>query len=88
MKKPIYVCSKCPKTFPRRWNAERHGNSVHKGLSKIVAQLGNDIKTTNSFRDYGNPTSNYPIAPKDKKFDTYAYKEMVTVHLSNWLGIL
>lgn len=47
MQRQIYVCSKCQKTFPRKWNAERHGSSVHKGLSKIGAQLGNEAKTAN-----------------------------------------
>lgn len=35
MNKPSYVCSKCSKDFRRRWNAQRHNDTVHKGLSNI-----------------------------------------------------
>ncbi len=67
MKKPIYGCSRCQKTLLRKWNAERHGSSVHKGLSTIGAQLGSEAKTANSFRSHNNPTVRYSSVSKAKK---------------------
>jgi hypothetical protein len=35
MNKPPYVCSTCSRAFTRSWNAQRHIDSIHKGLSNI-----------------------------------------------------
>ncbi len=35
MNKPTYGCSKCSRAFRRRWNAQRHIDTIHKGLSHI-----------------------------------------------------
>src|SRR5215207_11639219 len=36
MNKPSYGCSNCPRAFRRRWNAQRHNDTVHRGLSNII----------------------------------------------------
>lgn len=34
-----YICSFCSKKFGRKWNAHRHNNDIHKGLTSIDYQL-------------------------------------------------
>jgi hypothetical protein len=36
MNKPSYGCSKCSRAFRRMWNAQRHNDTVHRGLSNII----------------------------------------------------
>jgi hypothetical protein len=31
----LYDCGKCNKSFSRKWNAERHNERMHDGLSAI-----------------------------------------------------
>ena len=49
MNKPSYVCSKCKRAFRRRWNAQRHTDTVHKGLSdiKFKHKQGNSANAIN-----------------------------------------
>ena len=35
VKGSLYVCSKCNKSFSRKWNAERHNERMHDDLSLI-----------------------------------------------------
>lgn len=57
MNKPAYVCSKCPRAFRRRWNAKRHYDTIHKGLSNINTKYEygkkiNAIKNQPGFNPY------------------------------------
>jgi hypothetical protein len=42
-----YLCSICFKKFPRKWNAQRHNNDIHKGLAIIDYQFQNGNLTFN-----------------------------------------
>lgn len=72
---PIYICSRCPKTFTRKWNTKRHGNSVHKGLSDIGTQFGHEAKTDYSFRRLGIQQDRYSVASNHGRFNTYGYQK-------------
>ncbi len=87
MKKTIYGCSRCQKTFPRKWNAERHVISVHKGLSKIGSQFGNEVNPANSFRHLNNPTVSYTAASKAKKFKTSGFQKKLKESVNPMMDI-
>ena len=67
MKNLKYICSKCSRTFSRRWNAQRHNDAIHKGLSNIAIKY----KSGNSVKAVKNRYGLYPsfsAASKSKEF--------------------
>jgi hypothetical protein len=62
-----YICSFCSKKFSRKWNAKRHNNDIHKGLSSIDYRLKKGIITLN--KPSSKITRDYATITKVKQFD-------------------
>lgn len=62
-----YSCSKCSWAFSRRWNAQRHNDAIHKGLSNIAIKYksGNRVKAAKN-RSVLYPS--FSAALKSKEF--------------------
>lgn len=54
MNKALYVCSKCKKSFRRRWNAQRHNDTVHKGLAHIYTRDKSGISREDASKNKPN----------------------------------
>jgi hypothetical protein len=62
-----YLCSFCSKKFSRKWNANRHNNDIHKGLSSIDYRSKKVINALN--KPSSKITRGYSVNPKFKQFD-------------------
>jgi hypothetical protein len=66
MNKAAYGCSNCSKGFRRRYNAQRHVDTVHRGLSgvDIICKTGNRVnapKNPTGFNPYFAPGSKFKV---------------------------
>src|SRR6476661_3198892 len=55
MPKKTYGCTDCNKTFSRKYNAERHNETIHNQMAKIYNKetgwkLNNNQKTNNAYQ--------------------------------------
>ncbi len=68
MNKHSYVCSKCKRSFRRRWNAQRHNDTIHKGLSNICLKHrpGNSANALKNKTDRYHPS--FAATPKSWKY--------------------
>ena len=67
MNKPPYVCSKCSRAFTRSWNAQRHIDSIHNGLSNISIKYKSG-KTTNASKNQPGFSPPFAVVSKSDKF--------------------
>ncbi len=67
MNKPSYGCSKCSKTFRRRWNAQRHIDAIHMGLSNIDVKYKSG-KTINALENQLGFNASFASATKSMEF--------------------
>ena len=56
MRNPKWICNKCKQTLTRKWNAKRHCNTKHNGLSDSIISYREYLMTTitdsNPYRNF------------------------------------
>ncbi len=77
MNKPSYVCSKCSRAFRRRWNAERHNDTIHKGLSSINIKYKSG--RVNSLKNRSGFNPSYVTTSISKEFEYLHQKMQMTL---------
>jgi hypothetical protein len=68
MARSIYACTKCNKTFGRRYNADRHSLRKHDGMAIISNKETNEISNKRKINDY-SPSPSSPITTTTTKTD-------------------
>ena len=57
MSRAIYACTKCNKTFGRRYNADRHSLRKHDGMAIIFNKETDEISNKRKIDDYSSSSS-------------------------------
>lgn len=70
MNKPTYGCSNCPRAFRRRWNAQRHNDTVHRGLSNIIIINHEQQNKVNTLK---NQSGYHPSFAASTQFQKFKY---------------
>jgi hypothetical protein len=68
MNKPSYGCSNCPRAFRRRWNAQRHNDTVHRGLSNIIIINPEQQNKVNALKNQSGYHPSFASSPQSQKF--------------------
>jgi hypothetical protein len=68
MNKPTYGCSNCPRAFRRRWNAQRHNDTVHRGLSNVIIINHEQQNKVNVLKNQSGYHPSFAAATKSQKF--------------------
>ena len=69
MRTPKWICNKCKQLLTRKWNAKRHCNSKHDGLSDSIISYREYLMTTktDSNRNQNFYTHNVNDLPFQKR---------------------
>jgi hypothetical protein len=78
MGRPTYACTKCNKTFGRRYNADRHSLRKHDGMAIIFNKETNKISNKRKIKDY-SPSSSSPITTTTTTTKTDANNNTKTI---------
>jgi len=68
MNKPSYGCSNCPRAFRRRWNAQRHNDTIHRGLSNIIIINHEPQNKVNTLKNQSGYHPSFAASPQSQKF--------------------
>jgi hypothetical protein len=82
MAKIKYTCQTCNKAFSRRWNAQRHNDSLHNGLSHISTKyISKDRNDAFAISGIYNKSTKDMITPRFGKFKRPPQNSVFRKHL-------
>ena len=78
MGRGIYGCTKCKKTFPRRYNAERHNKSIHDEMAIVFNKdTGWRSDTTKEIKSQSSPFPSSSISSSKTPTDSTKYNDTI-----------
>ena len=78
MGRGIYGCTKCKKTFPRRYNAERHNKLIHDEMAIVFNKdTGWRSDTTKEIKSQSSPFPSSSISSSKTPTDSTKYNDTI-----------